>query len=95
MNRLDDLKKQKADIDRHIERLERIDRGVPQMVLDPEEHPAFKSVFDMCAEEMRDLSIDGRPDDDFSHYLEETVLLTIYGKDVYKWINKAKGYESV
>ncbi len=73
------------ELEFQIEMLQREKRKVnePQMV----ENPDWTSVREMTVEYLQSLCNESNIDDDFQQYLFEEVFTTLYGKDVWKYIN--------
>ena len=85
MNRLDSLRKQREEIDKHIEALEhQLNR--PQMVLNVD----WQDVIDMCENNINHLETHGYESKDFKDYLYETVMFALYTRDVFKWMRMAR-----
>ena len=49
--------------------------------------PPFTNLRKMCQDYIDGLANDGYVDDDLDHYIFETAMTTLYGDDVWKWIN--------
>ena len=51
----------------------------------------WSPVFVVCLDYMRDLERQGWADDDYEHYIYESAIEAVFGKDVWKYINSRKG----
>jgi len=58
----------------------------------------FEPLQDICQEYIDSVEKDGYANEDFDHYIFETALECIFGKEVWSWVNKklklGKGDES-
>ena len=84
MNR-ESLLKQKEKIEKQLAELDKLSR--PRMLLDDEIH--WNDLKAMVTNIMDDYEDQGYSKDE-EHYIYECVMTTLYGPDVFKWINKNK-----
>ena len=73
----------KDELLEEIERRDRRRKDRPIQVKDPDFGPAVK-----YAEELMNDIEKGEVNDDAQHYVYETVMEAVYGKDVWNWINE-------
>jgi len=54
----------------------------------PLPNPDFSQLINMTNEGVKGIADDGRPGKDFSHYVFEETMKTIYGPEFFKWYNE-------
>ena len=54
----------------------------------PVENPDWTEVKKMCQEVISQLAKDGWRDEDLKHYIYESAMEAVFGKDVFTWMNK-------
>ena len=85
----------KIAADRHTTRLRLLESGQEELAREfdiPKQLilQDFKELRKICQSYVDDLEKDGYVDEDHSHYIFETAMTCIFGKDVWKWINSKK-----
>jgi hypothetical protein len=72
------------ELEEEIARRKSKKEAVPELNLNPN----WYEVIQMCKNWVKQLSEDGREeDDDFPHYLAEQVMKILYGEDFWDWHN--------
>lgn len=54
----------------------------------PLAEPKFERLRALCVDYLTDLNKNGRVDDDYKYYIYEVALEAVYGKEVWKFINR-------
>ena len=60
----------------------RLDKPIPSHIVN------FRDIRKMCCDYVDDIEEVGYADEDFPDQLYEKTMIIIFGKDVFKWINK-------
>lgn len=86
---LDEISLLKNEIDRlEAERKRLQDERELATMPKPVENPDWTEVKKMCQEVISQLAKDGWYDEDLKHYIYESAMEAVFGKDVFTWMNK-------
>lgn len=86
MNNLQNLSDDvlKAELERRVKIAKENNKPKPLTVID------LKPLSEVCRQYIDDLDHNGWADEDYTHFIYETAVETIYGKDIWDWINSVK-----
>lgn len=82
--KLDDLLKQKAEIEKQISEFNKLNKP------EPVKNPNFNNLIEQCVDYIDQIEEHEWIDSDWSHYVTEEALKAVFGKDIYEWINKKR-----
>ena len=87
MNELENISTKQLEIELEQRRKREKEGTKPKQV----ENPNWMPLREICQEYINCLDSEEYCDDDFSHYIYETALRALFGKNVFDWVNKQKG----
>lgn len=78
-----ELERKQKDIQKKLDELKNGKVPVPREASEID----WSSLIGTCVEAVRELDEEGYEDEDIRHYIYESAMEAVFGKDIWKWIN--------